>query len=54
MQKRLNVKTPCAVKGDKCYDCKSPERICRNISILLEKPIGSDYEVIVIKEYLGY
>lgn len=39
--KRLNVKTPCAVKGDKCYDCKSPERICRNISDILEKPIGS-------------
>lgn len=21
---RLGVKTPCAVRGDKCYDCKSP------------------------------
>ena len=21
-------KTPCAVHGDRCYDCKSPERIC--------------------------
>ena len=26
---RLGKKTPCAVNGDRCYDCKSPERICR-------------------------
>ena len=26
---RLGKKTPCAVKGDRCYDCKSPDRICR-------------------------
>ena len=25
---RLGRKTPCAVKGDKCYDCHSPDRIC--------------------------
>ena len=27
---RLKRKTPCAVKADHCYDCKSPERICRD------------------------
>lgn len=52
--KRLGVKTPCAVKGDKCYDCKSPQRICRNFSVLWEKPTGSEYEVILIHEKLGY
>lgn len=26
---RLHAKTPCAVKADHCYDCKSPGRICR-------------------------
>ena len=52
--KRLNRKTPCAVKGDKCYDCNSPERICRNLSILWRKPTGADYEVILIKEELGF
>lgn len=52
--KRLNRKTPCAVKGDKCYDCKSPERICRNLSVLWSKPAGSEYEVILINEKLGY
>ena len=51
---RLKKKTPCAIKGDKCYDCKSPERICRNISILLHKPSGADYEIIFIDEDLGY
>lgn len=50
---RLKKKTPCAVKADKCYDCKSPERICRNLSILWNKPIGM-YEVILIDENLGY
>ena len=52
--KRLNRKTPCAANADKCYDCKSPERICRNLSILWNKPTGADYEVILINEKLGY
>ena len=52
--KRLNRKTPCAVKGDKCYDCNSPDRICRNLSVLWSKPTGADYEVILIKEELGF
>ncbi len=50
---RLNRKTPCAVKGDKCYDCNSPDRICRSLSILLSKPPASDYEIILINEELG-
>ena len=52
--KRLNRKTPCAVNGDKCYDCNSPERICRNLSVLWTKPTGAEYEIILIKESLGY
>ena len=52
--KRLNRKTPCAVKGDKCYDCDSPERICRNLSVLWSKPTGAEYEVILIEEELGF
>ena len=51
---RLKRKTPCAVKGDKCYDCNSPERICRNLSVLWDKPTGAEYEVILIQEELGY
>ncbi len=52
--KRLGVKTPCAVKGDKCYDCKSPERICRGLSVLWGKPMTGEFEVILIDETLGY
>lgn len=51
---RLKRNTPCAVNGDKCYDCQSPERICRNLSILLEKPAGAEYEVVLVNEELGY
>ena len=52
--KRLNRKTPCAMNGDKCYDCNSPERICRNLSVLWNKPTGAEYEVILIEEELGF
>ena len=52
--KRLKLKTPCAKKADKCYDCKSPDRICCNMSIFLHKPIGREYEVVLINEPLGY
>lgn len=52
--KRLNRKTPCAVKGDRCYECNSPERICRSLSVLWDKPTGADYEVILIEEELGF
>lgn len=52
--KRLNKKTPCAVKGDRCYDCKSPERICRGLSVLWEKPMTGEFEVVLIHEKLGY
>ena len=51
---RLKRNTPCAVHGDRCYDCRSPERICRNLSILLTKPAGAAYEVLLINESLGY
>ena len=52
--KRLNRKTPCAINGDRCYDCNSPERICRNLSVLWTKPTGAEYEFILIQESLGY
>lgn len=52
--KRLGCQTPCAVKGDRCYDCKSDARICRGLSVLWEKPMAGDIEVILIDEILGY
>ena len=52
--KRLGLKTPCAVRGDKCYDCDTPQRICRNLSVFWKKPTGCEYEILLINEALGY
>lgn len=52
--KRLGVQTPCAVNADHCYDCKSPARICRGLSVFWSKPMMSDIEVVLINEDLGY
>ncbi len=52
--KRLGVDTPCAIKADRCYDCKSPQRICRGLAVLWEKPMSGEYEIILVKEDLGY
>lgn len=52
--KRLGKKTPCAVNGDRCYNCTSPERICRGLSVFWTKPSGREYEIILIHESLGY
>ncbi len=52
---RLHKKTPCAVRGDRCYDCKSPERICRALAVLWERPTGiGRAEVVLVNEPLGF
>lgn len=51
---RLQRKTPCAVKGDRCYDCKSPERLCRGLAVLWEAMSGTETEVVLIDEDLGF
>ena len=51
---RLHAKTPCAVKADRCYDCKSPGRICRALTVLWGAMTGSDIEVVLVNEELGY
>ena len=52
---RIGVQTPCAVKGDRCYDCKSPQRICNGLVVLWGRPKGIEtMEVILIDEELGY
>ena len=52
---RLGVKTPCAVKGDRCYNCQSPERICRALVVLWEKPKSAEHmEIVLVDESLGY
>ena len=51
---RLKRKTPCAVKADHCYDCKSPERICRGLVVLWEAICSMEMEVVLVDEALGY
>ena len=51
---RLGMKTPCAAKGDRCYDCKSPSRICKVLSVFWGAPMGANCEVVLVKEDLGY
>ena len=50
---RLGKKTPCAVKGDRCYDCKSPERICRGLAVLWGPMMGMETEILLVDEDLG-
>ena len=52
--KRLGLKTPCAIKGDRCYNCSSPERICNAMLIYFRKMDDIDAEVVLIDEPLGY
>lgn len=52
---RLHKKTPCAVKGDKCYNCKSPERICGAMLTFWRRPKSiPQAKVILVEEELGY
>ena len=54
--KRLNKNTPCAknMNENKCYNCSSPERICAALTVFWERPKGQKYEVVLIREALGY
>ena len=52
--KRLGYKTPCAVKGDRCYDCNSPDRICNAMVLHLHKLSRCEVEVIVIGQEMGF
>lgn len=51
---RLGRRTPCAVKGDRCYDCRSPERICGALVTLWRPMTGCEMEVVLVDEELGY
>ena len=51
---RLGVATPCAAQADRCYDCDSPERICRGLCVLWGRPMAGEYEVVLVMEDLGF
>lgn len=50
---RLKRNTPC-VSGGRCFDCSSPDRICRGLAVLWEKMGSAEMEVVLINEPLGY
>lgn len=52
--KRLKRNTPCAVNADKCYNCSSPERICRGLTVHMKKMSAFDMEVVIVGEKLGF
>lgn len=52
--KRIGCNTPCSLKGDRCYDCNSPYRICSGLLIQYKKMNDSDAEIIIIDEELGF
>jgi len=51
--RRLSLKTPCAKTG-KCTDCRSPQRICRAVTILEWRPMLTEILVIIVNESLGF
>ncbi|MBO6103421.1 MAG: lactate utilization protein [Opitutales bacterium] len=52
--KRLARKTPCAIKGDKCYNCLSPERICRTTSIITFPPTNIETHIVLLSGSWGF
>ena len=49
---RFGKKTPCQTDGV-CHDCRSPERICRALTVLWAPMNGMETEVVLIDEELG-
>ena len=50
---QMGKKTPCALKADRCYDCRSPERICRGMVVLMGPMMNAETEVVLVHEELG-
>ena len=50
---RLKMKTPCAREGDQCYNCNTPDRICRMTIIMDRAPFGMESEIVFIDQDLG-
>ncbi len=52
---RLGHQTPCARRGDRCYNCSSPERICAALLVYWQKPaLSGDIEIVFIDQELGF
>ncbi|MBN1288010.1 MAG: lactate utilization protein [Actinobacteria bacterium] len=51
--RRVGIDSPC-VKAGKCLDCHTRESICRVTTIISQKPMFTDFKVILIAEDLGF
>ncbi len=49
---RFGKATPCQTDG-KCHDCRSPERICRALTVLWGPMGGMETEIVLVDEELG-
>ncbi len=47
------ARPPAPSRADRCYDCKSPERICCGLVVLWRPMMGQDIEIILVDEDLG-
>lgn len=52
--RRLNLKTPCNLKGGGCHDCRSPQRICAKMLVHFRAGNGQEQEIILINEPCGF
>lgn len=54
--RRFDLTTPCVRSEEmRCYDCNSPDRICRGLSVFYRKMNGvAECEVVIINEELGF
>lgn len=50
---RLKAKTPCARDGNQCYNCNTPERVCRMTIFFDRPPFGMPTEVIFVDQDFG-
>ena len=50
---RLGMNTPCAARAERCYDCDSPDRICRGLVVLWRPMTGTDTEILLVRQDLG-
>lgn len=49
---RFKKNTPCQLDG-KCHDCRSPERICKAMTVQWFPMMGMETEIVIINEELG-
>ena len=50
---RHGFSNPCAVRGDRCYDCAAKDRICNALVVHYRKMRGIRMEVVLIREPMG-